>query len=52
MGRLEALVFGRAADQLDAAGVGATLDRITASLEDMATTVKAAADAGVEGPPD
>jgi hypothetical protein len=52
MGRLEALVFGRAAEQLDAAGVGAALDRIAGTLQGMATTVKAAADAGVEGPPD
>ena len=52
MGRLEALVFGRAGEQLDAAGVGATLDRTARALQDMAAPVKAAADAGVPGPPD
>jgi hypothetical protein len=51
-GRLEALVFGRAPEQLDAAGVGATLDRTAATIKDMAAPVKAAADAGVAGPPD
>jgi hypothetical protein len=52
MGRLEALVFGRAAEQLDAAGVTATLDRVASALNAMAAPVKAAADAGVPGPPD
>jgi hypothetical protein len=52
MGRLEALVFGRSADQVDAAGAGATLDRVASALRDMAAPVKAAADAGVAGPPD
>jgi len=51
-GRLEALVFGRAANLLDAAGIAATLDRVANSLRDMAGPVKAAADAGVPGPPD
>ena len=36
MGRLEALVFGRAAEQLDAAGVGATLDRIAGAIQGVA----------------
>ncbi|HUP83406.1 MAG TPA: DinB family protein [Candidatus Limnocylindria bacterium] len=52
MGRLEALVFGRAADQLDAAQSGATLDRLAQALHDMTTPVKAAADTGEPGPPD
>ncbi|MEA2677721.1 MAG: hypothetical protein QOJ81_1862, partial [Chloroflexota bacterium] len=52
MGRLEAQVFGRAAEQLDAAGAAATLDRVAIALRDMAAPVKAAADAGVPGPPD
>jgi hypothetical protein len=52
MGRLEALVFGRAAEQLDATGAGATLDRLAGTFRGMATDVKAAADAGVPGPPD
>ncbi|MEO8625208.1 MAG: DinB family protein [Candidatus Limnocylindrales bacterium] len=52
MGRLEALVFGRAADQLEAARVGVTLDGIASALLDTARPVRAAADAGVPGPPD
>jgi hypothetical protein len=52
MGRLEALVFGRATEQLDEAGVAATLDRVATALRGMAAPVKAAADAGVPGPPD
>jgi hypothetical protein len=52
MGRLEALIFGRAAEQVDAAGVVPTLDRVSAELRAMASTVKAAAEAGVPGPPD
>lgn len=52
MGRLEALIYGRAVEQLDAAGVGAILDRLATALNDMAAPVKAAADAGVPGPPD
>jgi hypothetical protein len=52
MGRLEALVFGRAPEQLDAAGVGTTLDRVAGELRDLTATVKSAADAGVPGPPD
>jgi uncharacterized damage-inducible protein DinB len=52
LGRLEALVFGRAPEQLDAAGVGATLDRLAGEIQQMAEPVKAAADAGVPGPPD
>ena len=52
MGRLEALVFGRAAEQLDAGGVAATIDRVADELRGMAAPVKAAADAGVPGPPD
>jgi hypothetical protein len=52
LGRLEALVFGRATEQLDAARIGATLDRIAGTLGDMAGPVKAAADAGETGPPD
>jgi hypothetical protein len=52
MGRLEALVFGRSAEQFDATGVGATVDRVAAALQDMAAPVKAAAEAGVPGPPD
>lgn len=52
LGRLEALVFGRPAEQVDANGAGATLDRVANALRDMAAPVKAAADAGVPGPPD
>ena len=52
LGRLEALVYGRAAEQLDASGVGAALDRTASAIKDMAAPVKAAADAGVAGPPD
>jgi hypothetical protein len=52
MGRLEALVFGRAAEQLDATGAATTLDRVASALRAMADPVKAAADAGVPGPPD
>jgi DinB family protein len=52
LGRLEALVFGRAAEQLDAAAVASTIDRVADELRGMATPVKAAADAGVPGPPD
>jgi hypothetical protein len=52
MGRLEALVFGRAAEQLDAGGVAATIDGVADQLRGMAAPVKAAADAGVPGPPD
>lgn len=52
MGRLEALVFGRGVEQLDATGVGAALDRVAGALRDMAAPVKSAADAGVPGPPD
>jgi hypothetical protein len=52
LGRLEALVFGRAAEQLDSTGAGATLDRVADALRAMATPVKAAADEGVPGPPD
>ncbi|MEP7379974.1 MAG: DinB family protein [Chloroflexota bacterium] len=52
LGRLEALVFGRSAEQLDAADVAPTLDRVASALRDMATRVKAAADGGVPGPPD
>jgi len=52
LGRLEALVFGRAAEQLDAGAVAATIDRVADELRGMATPVKAAADAGVPGPPD
>jgi hypothetical protein len=52
MGRLEALVFGRRAEQLEAAGVSATLDRVANALRDMAAPVKSAAVAGVPGPPD
>jgi hypothetical protein len=52
MGRLEALVFGRAAEQLDATAAGAILDRVATALRDLAGPVKAAADAGVPGPPD
>lgn len=52
MGRLEALVFGRAAEQLDASGVGQTLDRLATEVQDMAAPVKAAADRGETGPPD
>src|SRR5204863_8099648 len=51
MGRLEALVFGRAAEEVDASGAGATLSRIAADLRGMAAPVKAAADAGTPGPP-
>ena len=52
MGRIEGLVFGRAAEQLDAARVGATLERLATELADLATTATAAAEAGVAGPPD
>lgn len=52
MGRLEALVFGRGTEQLDAAGVAATLDGVASALTVLAAPVKAAADAGVPGPPD
>lgn len=52
MGRLQALVFGRAAEQLDGAGVAVILDRVASALSGMAVPVKDAADAGVAGPPD
>jgi hypothetical protein len=52
MGRLEALVIGRAEEQLDTARVPAVLDRVAQALGQMAAPVKAAADAGVPGPPD
>jgi hypothetical protein len=52
MGRLEAFVFGREPEQLDAAGVASTLDRVAGELRDLAAPVKSAADAGVPGPPD
>ena len=52
MGRLEALVFSRGVEQLDAAGVAAVLDRVAGALRDLAAPVKSAADAGVPGPPD
>jgi hypothetical protein len=52
MGRLEALVVGRATEQVDATGAGVTLDRVAGVLRGMAANVKAAADAGVPGPPD
>ncbi len=52
MGRLEALVLGRATEQVGATHVDATLDRVASALRDHAATVKTAADAGVPGPPD
>lgn len=46
-GRLEALVFGRPAADLEAAGVPVMLESIAAQLDELAPSVGAAAEAGV-----
>ncbi len=51
-GRLEQLVIGRGADELRTAGVDEALDRVAGALEELGPSVRAAATAGLPGPPD
>jgi hypothetical protein len=51
-GRLEALVFGHSPQDLDASGTAQHLDEVARDLAELTPAVRAAAEAGLPGPPD
>ena len=51
-GRLEALVFGHSPQDLDVTRAAEQLEGMTRALDGLASAIRAAADAGVPGPPD